>query len=274
METISRCFLSFLIYSFLGWVCECIYCSILDKKFTNRGFLSGPLCPVYGFGALLVIVVLNPLKDRWPLLFLGGFLLTSVVEYITSFLLEKLFHMAWWDYSNYKFNLNGRVCLLNSTLFGVLTVIVVKGIAPFVDRLVSGLSPSAVQWIAFFAWCVLECDTILSVHSVLALNGKLEMLAQIKLEIRSKSDEVRRLVRNKLTEQSKKRSDTETRLRLEIELLTARLHSLEESARFPTRRLIEAFPGLRSVRESEAIHRIRTAIQKKRDRLRAERKSK
>lgn len=179
----------------MGWVCECIYCSILDKKFTNRGFLSGPLCPVYGFGALLVIVVLNPLKDRWPLLFLGGFLLTSVVEYITSFLLEKLFHMAWWDYSNYKFNLNGRVCLLNSTLFGVLTVIVVKGIAPFVDRLVSGLSPSAVQWIAFFAWCVLECDTILSVHSVLALNGKLEMLAQIKQEIRSKSDEVRRLVR-------------------------------------------------------------------------------
>lgn len=265
MESIARLFLCFLIYSFLGWGCECIYCWILDRKFTNRGFLSGPLCPVYGFGAFLVLAALGRLRGHIPLLFLGGFLLTSVLEYATSLLLEKVFHMAWWDYSDYKFNLNGRVCLRNSTLFGLLSVGTVELIAPAVTAVAAIPASATVVWLAFGLWCVLEADLILSVHSVLALNGKLRMLAQLKQEIVAKSAEIKQLVRGKLTEQSQKRSDAELQLRAELDLLTARLHTMESSVRFPVQRLMNAFPRLRSLREADAIRRIRDALRERRD---------
>ena len=93
-------FLAFLVYSFLGWVCETVYCSIGQRKFVNRGFLNGPLCPVYGFGAVAVLLFLRPLRENLLLLFFGGMILTSVIEYITGFALEKLFAAKWWDYSN------------------------------------------------------------------------------------------------------------------------------------------------------------------------------
>lgn len=264
MESIARLFLCFLMYSCLGWVCECIYCWALDHKFTNRGFLSGPLCPVYGFGALLVLAVLGRLRGHIVLIFLGGFVLTSVLEYLTSLLLEKVFHMAWWDYSDYKFNLNGRVCLRNSTLFGLLAVAAVELIAPTVTAAASAPSPTAAAWLAFAAWCVLEADLILSVHSVLALSGKLQALAQLKQEIRAKSTEAASLLRTKLSAQSQKYTDAELRLRAEIDLLTARLSAMESSVRFPVRRLMDAFPRLRSLRETDAIRRIRDAMSARR----------
>ena len=95
-----RVFLLFLCYSFLGWACETVYCSIGKRKFVNRGFLNGPLCPVYGFGALAVLYFLRPVSDNIPLLFVSGMVLTSVIEYITGYLLEKLFATKWWDYSS------------------------------------------------------------------------------------------------------------------------------------------------------------------------------
>ena len=99
----AQLMLYFTVYSILGWVCECIYCSVPAKKFVNRGFLSGPYCPIYGFGALIVIGVLAPLGYNAAAIFFGGMILASILEYCSGFLLEQIFHMQWWDYSTCPF---------------------------------------------------------------------------------------------------------------------------------------------------------------------------
>lgn len=126
----------FVIYAFLGWVCEDLYCGIPKKKFINRGFLYGPYCPIYGVGALLVLYPLLFVKQYPVLVFILGVIITSTLEYITSWVMEKLFKTRWWDYSEHFLNINGRVCLLNSTLFGIMSIVVVYIIHPAIEDLV------------------------------------------------------------------------------------------------------------------------------------------
>lgn len=111
MRLFLEIILYFFIYAFLGWVSECIYCSIGHKKIINRGFLNGPVCPIYGFGALIVIFFLKRYENNVLELFLYGIIVTSILEYITGYLLEMIFNTTWWDYSRKKFNIKGRVCL-------------------------------------------------------------------------------------------------------------------------------------------------------------------
>lgn len=181
--------LYFIIYSFLGWCCETVYCSILQKKFVNRGFLYGPLCPIYGCGALLVLYLLRDVRASILPLFLSGMVVTTILEYLTSVLLEKLFHMKWWDYSVMPFNINGRVCLLNSCEFGALSVFVVMVLHPAVTRLV-GRIPGPVQLLlAGLLSAVILTDTIYTVHGILILKGKLDDIYLQIDEIRLKTEE-------------------------------------------------------------------------------------
>ena len=114
-ENICVCFLLLMIYSTIGWVAEMIYHSIVIGHMSEkRGFLNGFLCPIYGHGALLVLYVLHGGLKNPILTFLAGMVLTSALEYFTSWIMEALFHMRWWDYSNCKYQLNGRVCLTNT----------------------------------------------------------------------------------------------------------------------------------------------------------------
>ena len=129
--------LTFVIYAFIGYICEVIYCSIGQRKLVNRGFLYGPWLPIYGCGGLIVEIFLVPLKKYPLLVFVLGMLLTSVVEYIGSWGLEKIFSIKLWDYSRYKLNINGRVCLLNSTLFGVMSVALVYLVQPYIASFIN-----------------------------------------------------------------------------------------------------------------------------------------
>jgi len=133
---LSLLFIYFLLYAIIGWSCEVVYCSIPQKKFINRGFLNGPYCPIYGVGAVVVVMFLSPFVYFPPLLFLMGVLITSALEYTTSWGMEKLFHAKWWDYSTHKFNINGRICLLNSLLFGAMCMILMYLIHPLVQNIV------------------------------------------------------------------------------------------------------------------------------------------
>lgn len=101
----------FFIYSFLGWVWETFYVSTKHGEFVNRGFVSGPFCTIYGFGAISVYLILKPIENHVLLLFLGGIVVATVLEYITAVLMESIFHTSWWDYSDQKFNFQGRICL-------------------------------------------------------------------------------------------------------------------------------------------------------------------
>ena len=124
MKTIETWFLWLMIYSIIGWVYESTICSIGHRKLINRGFLNGPVCPIYGTGAVLVLLVLGRIQNP-VLLFFAGALVTCSLEYLTSWLMEKLFHARWWDYSKRKFNIGGRVCLIGAVVFGAFSVVLV-----------------------------------------------------------------------------------------------------------------------------------------------------
>lgn len=126
----------FIIYAFLGWCGEVAFAAIKTGSFVNRGFLNGPVCPIYGAGVCIVILCLTPFSANLAVLFIGSVLLTSVLEFLTGFVLEKLYNEKWWDYSERPFNIKGYICLEFSLLWGVACIVVVKVIHPLISRLV------------------------------------------------------------------------------------------------------------------------------------------
>ncbi len=137
MSIIIDLFLKFIIYSFLGYIAEVLYCSYLQKKLVNRGFLFGPLCPIYGIGALLMSFGLTSFKNNPILVFFLGMIITSFLEYYTSYIFEKIFNNKWWDYSDKPANINGRICLSNSIMFGIGGLLVIYIFDPFTNNLIN-----------------------------------------------------------------------------------------------------------------------------------------
>lgn len=125
----------FIIYGFLGWVVEVLYVRLLSGHFYNRGFLHMPFLPIYATGAVIVTAILQPINNS-IILFISAVIVTSILEYATSVIMERLFHTRWWDYSNLRFNLNGRICMRNSLLFGFLGLFVIKISNPFIFNLI------------------------------------------------------------------------------------------------------------------------------------------
>lgn len=132
MTEFIRVVLLFFIYSFVGWLWETVYCSIKAKHFVYRGFLVGPITPIYGFGILGVLYFIEPFQSNLVLLYVLSTVLVTILEYLTSFGLEKLFHATWWDYHNVPLNINGRVALPVSLFWGVGCVLIVKVIHPHI----------------------------------------------------------------------------------------------------------------------------------------------
>lgn len=136
MDTFKFYFSLFIIYSFIGWIMEVVWNVFTDKKLVNRGFLIGPYCPIYGVGCLLLILLLGSFKEQPVLLFFMSIIVCSILEYSTSYVMEKLFKARWWDYSEYKLNLNGRICAATMIPFGILGVLVVYYLNPFISGFV------------------------------------------------------------------------------------------------------------------------------------------
>ncbi|MBS5950225.1 MAG: putative ABC transporter permease [Clostridium sp.] len=191
-------FLYFVIYSFLGWICEVIYCSIPAKKFINRGFLKGPICPVYGFGAVFVIYIMTSLNIKSPILiFIFGGIIASVIEFIADLMLEYVFHTRLWDYSNRKFNIKGRVCLLNSTLFSILSLVLMSFIHPIIMSYIKMLSNRALIIIVIICMLLLITDILRTVLEVINLNTTLKnmsLLKELKKEFSKKEIKFIRLI--------------------------------------------------------------------------------
>ena len=209
-----RVFLLFLCYSFLGWACETVYCSIGKRKFVNRGFLNGPLCPVYGFGALAVLYFLRPVSDNIPLLFVSGMVLTSVIEYITGYLLEKLFATKWWDYSSRRFNIHGRVCLRNSLMFGALSVVAVRVIDPVIRGGIYALPATVCAVLSIVFGAMMVADLVVTVRTILDINSALKQLQQMVEQARLDTQEYLRQNQEELQQKMEKaKAQTEERLR-------------------------------------------------------------
>lgn len=180
----------FVIYAFLGWCTEVAYAALETGKFVNRGFLNGPVCPVYGCGVLVVIVILTPLKENFLVLFLGSIILTSVIEFITGFLLEKLFHNQWWDYSNEHFNICGYVCLKFSILWGIACTLIMDVIHPTIYKIIR-LVPKLPGTILLVFFCIaFAVDLVITVSTILKFNEHLKMLDELGAKIKVVSNEI------------------------------------------------------------------------------------
>lgn len=180
-------FLLFISFSFIGWASEVTYVGIFSvHKFINRGFLHGPICPIYGVGGVLILCLPHFILKSWILLFFSSMILCTIVEYFASWILEKLFHMKWWDYSKYRFNIHGRVCLLNSLLFGVLSVLIVYFIEPFILKFWQGFS---LYWQGFFASAlliILILDMIVTVKELVDFTATMKKIKDFSENLRAK----------------------------------------------------------------------------------------
>lgn len=142
LSNVQKTIVYFFIYAFLGWSLEVIYAMYVERTFVNRGFLYGPICPIYGFGALILIGSLRNVKGNKILKFIIAVVAFSVFEYIVSYILEVLFNQRWWDYSNDILNLNGRISILYSLVWGILGIFFTEKLHPFVRKKVEKLSLS------------------------------------------------------------------------------------------------------------------------------------
>lgn len=240
-----------MIYSFAGWVCECVYCSVLDAKLTNRGFLNGPFCPMYGVAAVVMVWALNFLPQYISVVFVGSVIIASLIEYVTSWGMEVLFKAKWWDYSKKRFNINGRVCLLNSTLFGILGVVLMFDLHPAISGVVTyfGYEFKMGFLIAFLMYFTFDLSVTL--YSVLGLNVQLKRIAELKEKIETKYSTISEIL-------SAKESEEKSRLEMAYENLSHKSDILK-------RRILDAFPDVQSLKYNKTLDDLKNHLKKGRN---------
>ena len=210
----------FLIYSCLGWCLEVIYAAVSTGQLVNRGFLNGPVCPIYGFGMIIVLFTLSPLADNLLLLYLGGVILPSVLELVGGWALYKLYHTRWWDYSDFPFNIGGYICLEFSLLWGVGTVVVMKAVHP----VIAGFVEMVPQMVGFVLMCILyacyAADVVVTAFAASDLARELDALEKVADSMHAVSDAMTELLGT--TAMTADQKMDESRLQLKLAAAEAR----------------------------------------------------
>ena len=184
----------FLIYSCLGWCLEVVYAAVTTGKLVNRGFLNGPVCPIYGFGMVIVLYALTPLVDNTLLLYLGGVILPSVLELVGGWALYKLYRTRWWDYSDYPFNIGGYICLEFCLLWGVGTLVVMRIVHPIIAGLVA-MVPTLVGVILMcILYAVYATDVVATAIAASTLADTLDTMEKLGDSIHAVSDAMTELL--------------------------------------------------------------------------------
>lgn len=228
----------FVIYSFLGWCLESIYKTILEKKPVNSGFLYGPFCPIYGFGSIIMILLLQKLSNHIVLIFIASMFILTAWEYIVGVILEKVFKTKYWDYSDLKFNINGRVCLKNSIYWGILGVLFMKIIHPIMENMVNGIPDTTLFYVDIIIYIILLTDIVITVTRILFIDKKIQQVYEIGDMIKEK---ILELKENEALEKVYKES---------IQKMIIDLKKQQEKAKMEIYRLIirlkKAFPTMQS----------------------------
>lgn len=186
----------FLTYAFLGWCMEVVFCSITEGHVVNRGFLNGPVCPIYGFGMLGILLLLRPLLAVNDLahnvaLYVCGMVLASAVEYLVGWGMLKLFHARWWDYRDKKFNLNGFICLSISLCWGLGTLVACRILHPLVHTLTISLLPKGIGiWVLAALLILFAIDTVVSVRTAIHMDRDLAELDRIAHRMEALSEKM------------------------------------------------------------------------------------
>lgn len=259
LHTYGYLFIWFIIYSFFGWVYESLWASFNEKQWVNRGFLSGPVIPIYGFGAVSFVLLLSDINNP-VIIFFAGMIIASILEYFTSWAMEKLFHARWWDYHHYPFNINGRICLYGALLFGVFSVIIIKYVQPYVAKFTSLFSPASLYTLSVILMILFITDSVLTVRKVLHLKERMQELQKAITIYRQQAEE-------RIAEYKKYRQEQRQQILLNMKqgfedskiyaLLKEKFGDLDNHEK----RLLKAFPNLRSREFDDAVIRIKNKYQ-------------
>lgn len=259
LSTVLNYIWFFFIYAFLGWCTEVCFSTCARGRFENRGFLNGPLCPIYGFGVVAVVLLLKPLKNDLVLLFVGSVVVTSVLELITGFLMEKIFKHRWWDYSNKPLNIGGYICLPFSLAWGLACVVLIDLIHPSIAFAVNHI-PHIVSYIALAIMiATLLVDAAATSAAVFHFNRNLSEIEKLAQHIHEISDNLGRHL-----------SDSASRIYhsekvASLKELKEDLNRKINSTNFIQRRLVKAFPNMKSTKHFYALNKVRDALKRKKD---------
>ena len=265
----------FFTYAILGWCLEVAFHALVTGKFINRGFLNGPWCPVYGFGASAVLACLLPLRGSVPLLFLGSLLVTSALEWLTGFVLEQLFHQRWWDYSDEPFNLNGYICLRFSLAWGLACLLVVDFIHPTVLWLIARLPHALGLVLLGVLLAAILLDLTATVRTIAKLNRRLRQIDEAAAQLHAISDEIGGNIADRVLEAAERGQNLRDDLQASLiewkgelvdqreeflertEVLRQKLEQALSEKNAGEARLMAAFPRMRSLQHGSALERLR-----------------
>lgn len=274
--------LSFFLYGFLGWCTEVAFAAVKTGRFVNRGFLNGPICPVYGIGVGLVVWLLSPIEDRLILLYVASTALVTLLEWGTGVVLDRIFHHKWWDYSDQPFNIGGYVCLPFSLVWGVGCVLIMKFLHPLAQKGIDLLPvPLGILLIVVFG-AALAADLSVTVSSILKLNRQLETMEKVAAELRELSDKVGSNIYENVSDAMEKREEGRRRLeeaadqgrqkweeltrarQEQIQRLRARYEELSLPGNRVSARLLKAFPRMESRRHKAMLEELKKRMRGRR----------
>lgn len=238
----------FVIYSFFGWCLEVVYQAVEHGKFINRGFLNGPYCPIYGFGVIIVCYALDPIKENIVVLYVGAVILTTALELVTGFLLEKIFDQKWWDYSKERFNLKGYICLKFSLLWGVACLVAVRLIQPVVVAYVAKLPQKLGIVILSVIMTGFVSDMIITVMAIVHIKKKLILIEEISAEMRKISDKTGQKIFDGVEVVMDKKNELDEKTEAyhkKLNELSEKYKKLIEKRTLTGKRLAAAFPKLK-----------------------------
>ena len=241
----------FLLYAIVGYMLEVVYAALVLGKFVNRGFLNGPWCPIYGFGMVIVAITLRPLSGNLIVLFIGSVIVTSFIEFVTGFVLEKVFHQKWWDYTDEPFNLGGYICLKFSLIWGVACVFVVKLVLPFTDIIASALRNTVGAIVLFCVLGLMISDLAFTVITIAGIKKKMRVMNTISAKLKENSNSVGGFLSGETLE-LKKKFDT---------------LSEQITEKGGAKRMLEAFPNLKKT-NSKKLSELRASINESLDKSR------
>ena len=239
---------------------ESIFRSIMEKKIINTGFLKGPICPIYGIGAIIMFTFLQSLENNIVLLFLVSIIILTLWEYIVGVMLEKMFHTRYWDYSDHRFNIQGRICLSNSIYWGVLGVVFVKYIHPNIQNLIQKVDIKLLYFIVTILMVVFIVDMITSIVKIKNIKSTLEKIEELNKEIREKIKEIKILPKEI---QEKEKLIAAEKLQKLVEELKKRRNRTIKHLYKNVYRLKKAFPAIDTKEIREILNKKVEIIKRK-----------
>lgn len=248
----------FFIYALLGWCGEVAFAAVKEKHFVNRGFLNGPLCPIYGVGVVAIVGLGLIAGDNVFVLFVISAIVTSLIELVTGYVLEKLFHTRWWDYSDMPLNIGGYICLPFSLLWGAACVVIIKVIHPLIATFVDWI-PLWLSWPFLVLFTILlVIDLYVTVSHISKNLRQLQRLEELAIQLREFSDTLGKKISD-TTLEAERRADLDNleEKKKEFTLRKAEMESLMKEKMPGLRRHLKAFPKLQSKRFKESLEKFR-----------------